>query len=269
MKSFGQYSSSALVQSNSVQLQFAALSRDRDEYRHEMEAAERERRLVETQVQNLKSTQTSLMKDTSSIQEELGGLTRTLSLLCQEQSRLTRVLENERRALENCARHTTSLIQQEIKKKEAYLAEIGPLNEELCTILEQEAAYDFHKLLTVESVQAAVMAKPLPPVSPQGIAVNAEAVSEGFSLLQEAESKADLEIKRYHVCSEKLVELRTCERQNQPPAIETDPVAQEKVWGCEVFDFGSGVTEQEEPPHHDGGSEQRRHMDLFYGSQQD
>lgn len=265
MKSFGQYSSSSLVQSNSVQLQFAALSRDRDEFRHEMEAAERERLLVETQVQNLKSTQTSFVNETSSLQEELGGLTRTLSMLRQEQSRLARVLENERRALENCARHTTSLIQQEVKKKEAYNAEIGPFNEELGATLEQEAAYDFHKLLTVESVQASVMAKPLPVVPPQGIAINAEAVNEGFSLLQEAESKADLEIKSYHSCVEKLDELRSCARQNQPRTIETDLVAQEKVWGCQDFDLFSGATEQEKPHHHDGDPGQRRHMDLFYG----
>ena len=53
---------SSPVQTNSVQSQFAALSSDRDNFRHTMEADERDRRMAESQLQHLKFTTLDLQR---------------------------------------------------------------------------------------------------------------------------------------------------------------------------------------------------------------
>ena len=128
----------SFVQAKSVQSQFAILTRDRDKFRHEMEAAERNRLLAQENLQKLKAEQMNLMKNIRTVQEELGNLTKKQNMLQKEKERLGRVTGCERKALEDCALHSNTISQQEKELKRKYLDELDSLNDENSDLLKRE-----------------------------------------------------------------------------------------------------------------------------------
>jgi chromosome segregation ATPase len=249
---------SSLVQTNSVQSQFVALSRDRDNFRHAMEAAERDRRMAENQLQHLKSTTLDLQREIRSAQEELGTVSRKQHLVKQEQARLQRVLELERKALEDCARHANSMVEQEVQRKKAYCSQLEPLNDNLADILDREAGSRFSMLLNVESVEAVWNTIQIPE------SVDRQALEEGYDLLKEACNKSEQEEQRNSRCAAKLAEVRARGKQMHPEITDWDD--KEKL-SSRKEDFSHSMLNDNhnEPLEKDP---QHQHMDFFYGSEE-
>jgi hypothetical protein len=150
--------SAGYVQANSVQSQFAALTRDRDTFQAEQEAAERESMRAQEHLQRLKQEQVALMTKIQMAQESLGDLSRKQAMLKQEKARLHRVTESERKALEDCAGHTTKLAQQEQEMTREYITELGKLNGDVASDLEKQIIGKVLKYVSVESVENVVAA---------------------------------------------------------------------------------------------------------------
>jgi chromosome segregation ATPase len=249
---------SSLVQTNSVQSQFAALSRDRDSFRHAMEAAERDRRMAESQLQYLKATTLDLQREIRSAQEELGTVSRKQHLVKQEQARLQRVLELERKALEDCARHANSMIEQEVQRKSAYCSQLDPLNDNLADVLDREAGSRFSVLLNVESVEAVLNKIQIPEN------VDHQALKEGSDLLKEARDKSEREEQRGSCNAARLEEIRARGKQMHPEITDWDDI--EKLSsGKEDFSHSMIIEHHDEPLEKDA---QHQHMDFFYGSEE-
>ena len=248
---------SSLVQTNSVQSQFAALSRDRDNFRHAMEAAERDRRMAESQLQHLKCTALDLQRDIRSAQEELGTVSRKQHLVKQEQARLQRVLELERKALEDCARHASSMMEQEIQRKTAYCSQLDPLNDNLADVLDRDTGSRFSMLLNVESVEAVWNKIQIPE------SVDRQALEEGYDLLKEARDKSGREEQRRSRCAATLEEVRARGKQMHPEITDWDD--KEKLsFGKE--DFSHLINDNHDEPSEKDTHHQ--HMDFFYGSEE-
>jgi outer membrane murein-binding lipoprotein Lpp len=150
--------SAGYVQANSVQSQFAALTRDRDTFQAEQEAAERESMRAQERLQRLKQEQVALMTKIQMAQESLGDLSRKQTMLKQEKARLHRVTESERKALEDCAGHTTKLAQQEQEMTKKYITELEKLNGDVASDLENQIIGKVLKYVSVESVENVVAA---------------------------------------------------------------------------------------------------------------
>jgi chromosome segregation ATPase len=249
---------SSLVQTNSVQSQFATLSRDRDNFRHAMEAAERDRRMAESQLQHLKSTTLDLQREIRSAQEDLGTVSRKQHLVKQEQSRLQRVLELERKALEDCARHANSMVEQEVQRKKAYCSQLEPLNDKLANVLDREAGSSFSLLLNVESVEAVWNKIQIPESVDRH-----QALEEGYDLLKEARDKSEREEQRRSRYAAKLEEVRALAKQMHPEITDWDD--KEKLSGKEDFSHLMINDNHDEPSEKDA---QHQHMDLFYGPEE-
>jgi hypothetical protein len=256
-------SSSSLVQANSVQSQFAALSNDRDRFRNEQAHAERERLNAERQLQQLKSTQRSLQDGTRSAQGELGSLTQKRTYLEQEKARLGRVLGCERKALEGCARHVNSMSEEEDKKKKLYCTEMEPLNDGLARQLAWEYGHSVRKYLSVECLEEVVLNDNKfhdPNAVTADINVFGNALKESLDLMQEEKDKSEHEDECYHRCKVNLAELRA-RAQQQTKDVDCCWVEKENIWGQQDFSTGNQCDEDTNPQDH--------HMELFYGSQQD
>ena len=124
--------SASYVQPNSVQSQFAALTRDRERFRQEMQAAERDSKRAQERLQSLKKEQVSLLAKIQTSQEGLGDLSRKHAMLKQETARLKRVMKTERQALQDCANHTAGLVKKEeeatkTKKGQRYRTKVPPI----------------------------------------------------------------------------------------------------------------------------------------------
>jgi hypothetical protein len=256
-------SSSSLVQANSVQSQFAALSNDRDRFRNEQAHAERERLNTERQLHQLKVTQRSLQDGTRSAQGELGSLTQKRTYLEQEKARLGRVLGCERKALEGCARHVNSMSEQEDKKKKLYCTEMEPLNDGLARELARDYGLSVWKYLSVECLQEVVLDDNKfhdPNLTADSSVGNA--LKEILDLMQEEKAKSEHEDECYHRCKMKLAELRARAQQTNDGGTTMDCWAdKENIWGQQDFSSGNHCDKDTNPQDH--------HMTLFYGSQQD
>jgi chromosome segregation ATPase len=225
----------SFVQANSVQSQFTALTNDRDKFRREKEAAERDHQRAQHRLQQLKAEQVDLMNEIRKAQEELGDLTRKQTMLKQEQARLDRVVECERKALENCAFHTKNLVKKEQGLTKKYCIEMGMLNDETADLFHRQVNKKMQAFLSVESIEAVVVEK-LPDD------VNRDAFNEGFELMKEAKAMWERELASYHRIKATLDELKAASKQTATPPGEIG---------------GVGET------HHNVMHSQQ--MDLFYG----
>eukprot|EP00980_Cylindrotheca_fusiformis_P024457 scaffold11926_cov126-Cylindrotheca_fusiformis.AAC.10 len=148
--------SAGYVQANSVQSQFAALTRDRDQFQADQEAAQRESTRAQERLQRLRQEQAVLMTNIQKAQESLGDLSRKQTMLQQEKSRLHRVKESERKALEDCAAHTTNLARRDEAMTRKYVLDLGKLNDEVASDLEKQIVGRVLRCVSFESVQHVV-----------------------------------------------------------------------------------------------------------------
>ena len=229
---------SRCVQSNSVQSQFTALTLDRDKFRREKEAAEREQKRANDRLQQLKAAQIDYMSKIRMAQEELGDLTRKETMLNQEQVRLGRVQENERKALESCAVHTENLLTKERELTEKYCAEIDGHNDETASLLEQQRQKNLQRLLSLESVEAEILGK-IPD------SIDRESFDESFNHLKEGTEILKRERKNFD-CLKLKVQKHKAVAAGKTSALQSE----------------QGDTEA--ASNHFGGSHSEQ-MDLFYG----
>ena len=145
--------SASYVQPNSVQSQFAALTRDRERFRQEMQAAERDSKRALERLQSLKKEQVSLMAKIQTSQEGLGDLSRKHAMLKQETARLKRVMKTERQALQDCANHTAGLVKKEEEATKKFCLEIASLNDETASFLHKQVVDKMVKFVSIESVE--------------------------------------------------------------------------------------------------------------------
>jgi hypothetical protein len=89
--------SSRVVESESVQSQFAALTRDRDRLRWEVESADRQRRQQESFLTELRILQTSLSTKLQTAHASLGVFEKKKALLETERVRLVQLLKKTER----------------------------------------------------------------------------------------------------------------------------------------------------------------------------
>jgi hypothetical protein len=225
------------VQSNSVQSQFTALSREREIFHRAKEEADADHKRTQARLQQLKGGQTSLMTQIRGIQEELGTLTRKQALLKQEQARVDRVLKGERKALEDCALHTQGLEQQERGRTKHYCRELGELNDETANLLQRQLNARTEALLSVESVEDVVLTDKIPQ------SVNEDDFLSKMALMKEA----------------KVIWERSLDRYNKVSS--TTQSAVEGQGGHAVvdsMDTGENVNDS-------GANPVSQQMDLFYG----
>lgn len=200
-------SSFSFVQSNSVQSQFNALTNDRETFRREKEIAIQNQQLSQFHLQQLKKEQVECLADIRKTQEELGDLTRKQTLLKQEQARLSRVMDSERKALENCALHTKNLYNKEYVLTSQYCKDMDLHNDETADAQQRLINKKVHKFLSVESVEAVVLGK-----LPDKMNVddrNPFSFGESFELMKEAKGTWEQEIGRYYHTKAKYEDMES------------------------------------------------------------
>mmetsp|Transcript_1604 Transcript_1604/g.3316 ORF Transcript_1604/g.3316 Transcript_1604/m.3316 type:complete len:230 (+) Transcript_1604:74-763(+) len=146
--------SAGYVQANSVQSQFAALTQDRDKFQNEKDDAERESKRAQERLRRLKQEQVSLLSKIQASQESLGTLSRKQTMLKQEENRLRKVRQSERKALEACAAHASKLVNQEKEMTKKFTYNMGKANGEAARLLGQQLIDKIVKNVSVDSVEA-------------------------------------------------------------------------------------------------------------------
>jgi hypothetical protein len=229
----------SLVQANSVQSQFTALTNDRDKFQREKETAERDHRQTQERLQHFKREHIDLLTKIRTAQEESGNLSRKQSMLNHEQARLGRVMECERNGLEDCAVHTKNLAKKEEDLTKLYCTELGTLNDETADLLQRQINKRTIKLLSVESVEAVFIDK-----LPWEAHNEKEAFYEGFDLMKEAKAKWEALLTRYHNLKATLEKVESVPGQNST------------IGNVDGGRLSVG----------DGMILSQNHMDLFYGT---
>ncbi|KAL3934666.1 MAG: hypothetical protein SGBAC_009661 [Bacillariaceae sp.] len=148
--------SAGYVQSNSVQSQFAALTQDRDKFQNEKDDAERESKRAQERLRRLKQEQVTLLSAIQASQESLGTLSRKQTMLQQEENRLRKVMQSERKALQACAAHTSKLVNKEKEMIKKFTHDMGKANAEAARLLNQQLVDKIVKNVSVDSVAAVV-----------------------------------------------------------------------------------------------------------------
>lgn len=156
-------STAGYVQANSVQSQFAALTRDRDKFQNEKDDAEHESRRAQERLRRLKQEQVTLMSKIQTSQENLGTLSRKRSMFQQEENRLHMEMQSERKALEACAAQTTKLVNQEKQMTKKFVCDMGSVNGEAARLLGQQLVDKIVKNVSVNSVEAVMSDETMSP----------------------------------------------------------------------------------------------------------
>ena len=151
------HASSASTSTSSVHSQFAALSRDRDQFQKQLESVQKQYASGQTQLQQLTAQQEELVGKIRVEQERLGTLTRQQDLLQSEQARLNRVLQNERQALQQCADHLRDTHSKHQETLRTYCRESDPIHLQSFSLLQQQLAQqELLPLVSAASLQYAL-----------------------------------------------------------------------------------------------------------------
>ena len=191
--------SSNVVESHSVQSQFAALTRDRDRLRWEVEAADRQRRQQEGVLTELRSLQGSLSQKLQTAHASLGAFQKQKALLEKERVRLSNMLVQEREELQEAANKLQLLVETEKHSKEAYLKEMNEWNQELEQLLEQAENAEWKRLISSETIEMVTVVD----------------MEEAKTLWQEAVDMKAHEEKVYNALMKELDEYRVRAREQQ------------------------------------------------------
>jgi chromosome segregation ATPase len=148
---------SGLVQATSVTGQFNALSADRDNFQKAQTAARNKHEAIQGKISELKNHRTAFSTKNRAEQEVLGTHSRMREILLQKQARFNRVLENERKALDACTKHSHSLQDTINQATLQYAEDMTQVNEHVASTLHQEMREKQLSLLSVEAVEAVVL----------------------------------------------------------------------------------------------------------------
>lgn len=222
------------VKSNSVSFQFNALNTDLERFRQSKREAEDQFKKTQEHVGSLKQSQVGFLTKIRSAQEALGDLTRKSDMLQTEQTRLTRVLDSERKALEACVNHTETLTNKSDEDTQKYADEMQGISDEVATSLQQFQDLQFSSSLFVESMERVVV-----PKLPDNEQIKSS-LAESIKTFTECEELLRTELSRQRAYSEKLQEAKIDITQ---PGIQMD-----------LSDGPVSVT---------------KHLDVFYGSDEE
>ncbi|KAG7364832.1 hypothetical protein IV203_038035 [Nitzschia inconspicua] len=146
-----------LIQSNSIQQQFASLSNDRDKFRKEKDQAELALARIQAEYQTLKKDHDDLIMKNLRAKAELGTYTKKLDMLKEEEKRIARNLENDTKAVENCTNHLKALESRKEEKEKKFVAYLNPVTVEIAIFLQKRVEKKVEERITVETVSSVML----------------------------------------------------------------------------------------------------------------
>lgn len=176
---------SSVVESHSVQSQFASLTKERERLQREIDAADRERRRID--LTSLRELQVTLGTEIQKAHAALGLFSKKKDMLQTETRRLGTLLQKERSELEQTQADWSVLNAQEKQAKMEYVRDMQGWNEHLEHLVQkQEEALLSSVLASLEGVDVVTQ-----------LAVEhdfgTEELAEASSMLTEALAKHDEE----------------------------------------------------------------------------
>jgi hypothetical protein len=192
------FHSSSVVESHSVQSQFASLTDERDKLLLEMEALDRERRRID--VTGMRELQVTLGTEIHKAHSALGIFTKKRDMLQQETRRLQTILQNERSELEQTQADWTILYAQEKQAQIDFVSDMQGWNDHLELLIQkQEEEFLSSMLASVEGITV---------VKEIAVKLNLETfvmpLDEASSMLQEALQKQNEEKQREVIIGQQL-----------------------------------------------------------------
>jgi chromosome segregation ATPase len=146
-----------LIQSNSIQQQFATLSNDRDKFRKEKEQAEQALVRAQHGYQVFKKDQDELTMKNLQAKAELGAYTKKLDMLKEEEKRIARSLENDTKAVESCTNHLKGLESKKEEKENKFVAQLNPVTLEIAIFLQKRLEKKVGERITVDTVSSVLL----------------------------------------------------------------------------------------------------------------
>lgn len=146
-----------IIQSYSIQQQFAALSNDRDKFRKEKEQAEAALAKVQNGYQALKKEQDELTMKNFHAKAELGTYSKKLDMLKDEEKRTARNLENDTKAVESCTNHLKSLEAKKEEKDNKFVAHLNPITLEIAIFLQKRLEKKIEERISVQTVSSVIL----------------------------------------------------------------------------------------------------------------
>lgn len=150
---------SSLIQSGSIQNQFTILSNQRNDFIRERKEADMELIQVQKENQSVAMEHDALVELKRRAKEELGQRIEKLVMLKEEESRISRLTENEFNAIYHCLKHSNVLAKEYDDTTKRYTIEVDPLNFELAAVLECRIQKKTERCITVQSVETVVLQK--------------------------------------------------------------------------------------------------------------
>lgn len=143
----------------SMTAQFVTLNNELDRFKDEKDKKEKTTSAKQHRREQLHKEQSELLQKNRMAQAYLGEKSKKLKLLTDKKARLTKLIELESRALQDCANHTMTLDTKERQAKDQHNAELTAVNEETEKVL----LYRFNQAplqrLSVRSVHTVVLPK--------------------------------------------------------------------------------------------------------------
>ena len=182
---------SRAVESESVQSQFAALTRDRDRLRWEAEAADRQRRQQESLLEELRGLQSNISQKLQTAHASLGVFEKKKALLEIERARLSQLLSKEREELQASQGMLQELTETQHLVKQSFLQKMHEWNDELESLLHQKEELEWKRLVGTDTLT-------MVPVE----------LGDAEHLWQEALDKKNYELTYHHALLEALTQWR-------------------------------------------------------------
>ena len=300
-------SSASTPTTSSVHSQFAALSRDRDQFQKQLESVQKQYASGQTQLQQLTAQQEELVGKIRVEQERLGTLTRQQDLLQSEQARLNRVLQNERQALQQCADHLRDTHSKHQETLQTYCRESDPIHLQSVSLLQQQLAQqELLPLVSAASLQYALQqakqsqsstttttTSSSTTTSPTTVAASTSTLSNNNmtskAILQMMETIPLEELAaaetKYQDCKNSLQKLQAQVQQLRQRAVASGQLTTDdsssdtalRRLEAQFFQDDSSTSKEQvprRPPAMDDNSaylsaDAKANMDLFYGTQED
>jgi flagellar biosynthesis chaperone FliJ len=245
-----------LIQSNSIQHQFATLSNDRDRFRKEKEQAEVSLLQVQSEYQALKKEQDELTRKNFHAKAELGEYSKKLDMLKEEAKRTARNLDNDSKAVESCTSHLKSLESNKVDRERKFVANLNPVTLEIAIFLQKRLEKKIEARISVQTVESVVLPF-LKAKQDQGdpeLQNGLFGLHESIDQLRQATSSRDDAVKQLH---EILIEL-------QDHGVDLDGLMED----FQVPQTSTEAKEGDTDNHMDSSSENNM-ASMFYGSQGD
>lgn len=152
MSSMSFPSNGRVVESQSVQGQFAALTKDRDTLRWQVDASDRQRRGQEAQLKELRDLQSQLQQQLQAAHASLGNFQKKKALLANERTRLFDLLKAEKQQLETSQETLQELVSKQKQAKQSFLQEMEEWNQELDGLLTQSEDMEWKRLVCTSTI---------------------------------------------------------------------------------------------------------------------